>query len=109
MNLRKGDQVLVLAGNDKGKKGKILHQEKDRVLVQGINIRKKHIKRKQQNETSQILEKECPIHRSNVAICDDKENRLKLHVRVQGKKKELVYENKGKIVVYRNLKNTVKS
>lgn len=109
MKLRKGDQVLVISGNDKGKKGAVLQQSKGRVLVQGVNIRKKHMKRRQQNETSQIIEKECPIHRSNVSICDDKGKRLKLRVRVQTKKKELVHEQKGKIVVYRNLKNTVKS
>lgn len=109
MKLRKGDQVLVIAGNDKGKTGAVLSQPGNRVLVKGVNIRKKHLKRKQQNETSQIIEMECPVDRSNVAICDDKGKILKLRVQSKGKVRDLVHEKKGKTVVYRNIKKPVKS
>lgn len=73
--LKKGDEVLVTVGKDKGKKGKILHvlKDRDRVLVEKINIVKKHIRQNPQGGGG-IMEKESPIHISNVryfcAKCD---------------------------------------
>ena len=66
--LRKGDQVLVIAGDDKGSKGKILQvlREKNRVLVEGINMSKKHERKTQDNPQGAIVEREAPIHYSNV-------------------------------------------
>ena len=73
MNFKKGDKVNVIAGKDKGKSGKILHvlRNKDRVVVEGVNIVKKHKKGNGQ-ETGGILEVEAPIHASNVMIIDPK-------------------------------------
>jgi len=70
---RKGDQVIVLTGRDKGKKGEILKiMPKDaRVLVQGVNIVKRH-QRPSQAQAGGIIEKEAPIHLSNVALVDPK-------------------------------------
>ena len=70
---RKGDQVIVLTGRDKGKKGEILKiMPKDaRVLVQGVNIVKRH-QRPSQTQAGGIIEKEAPIHLSNVALVDPK-------------------------------------
>ena len=66
--LRKGDEVLVIAGDDKGSKGKILQVlcEKNRVLVEGINMSKKHERKTQDNPQGAIVEREAPIHYSNV-------------------------------------------
>ncbi|MAK46589.1 MAG: 50S ribosomal protein L24 [Opitutae bacterium] len=66
--LRKGDEVLVIAGDDKGSKGKILQvlREKNRVLVEGINMSKKHERKTQDNPQGAIVEREAPIHYSNV-------------------------------------------
>lgn len=66
--LRKGDEVLVIAGDDKGNKGKILQvlREKNRVLVEGINMSKKHERKTQDNPQGAIVEREAPIHYSNV-------------------------------------------
>ena len=66
--LRKGDEVLVIAGDDKGSKGKILQvlREKKRVLVEGINMSKKHERKTQDNPQGAIVEREAPIHYSNV-------------------------------------------
>ena len=66
--LRKGDEVVVITGDDKGSKGKILQvmREKNRVLVEGINMSKKHERKTQDNPQGAIVERESPIHYSNV-------------------------------------------
>jgi len=66
--LRKGDEVAVITGDDKGSKGKILQvmREKNRVLVEGINMSKKHERKTQDNPQGAIVEREAPIHYSNV-------------------------------------------
>ena len=66
--LRKGDDVVVITGDDKGNKGKILQvfREKNRVLVEGINLSKKHERKTQDNPQGAIVEREASIHYSNV-------------------------------------------
>ena len=73
MNLKVGDKVVVIAGKDKGKEGKIIKTFKNdnKVLVEGINMIKKHQKPMDQ-EAGGIIEKESPIDRSNVMIIDPK-------------------------------------
>ncbi len=68
--LKKGDEVLIVTGKDKGKRGSILKiGEMDRVLVEGVNRVKKHTKpNPMKGTTGGITEKEMPIHISNVAI-----------------------------------------
>ncbi len=75
--IRKGDRVLVIAGNDRGKSGEVLSRSEDRVIVQGIQMRKKHLKRTQQTQGGRIVEMETPIHISNVSLCDKEGKRLK--------------------------------
>lgn len=77
MRLKKGDTVIVIAGNDKGKTGKILKvfPEKNRIVVEGVNIRKKHSKPSQLNPQGGIIEKEMPIDASNVMYYDTKTNK----------------------------------
>lgn len=100
--IRKGDKVLVLAGNEKGRTGTVLSRKGDRVVVQGLNIRKKHVKRKSQVDKG-IIEFEVPIHVSNVAICTADGKAIKLQVKMSGKgKKQLVYSDNEKEVVYRD-------
>ena len=73
MSLKVGDKVIVIAGSNKGKEGtikKVLTKE-ERVIVEGVNIVKKHQKGNGQ-ETGGILEVEAPIHRSNVMLIDPK-------------------------------------
>lgn len=78
MRVKKEDTVTVIAGNDKGKTGKILvvYPKKNRVIVEGINMRKRHTKPNQQNQQGGIIEKEAPIHASNVMLLDPKTNEL---------------------------------
>ena len=70
MNLRKGDMVLVIAGDtrDHGRRGKILSVDRvrDRVMVEGVNLIKRHTKPSSSNQQGGIVEKEAPIHVSNI-------------------------------------------
>ena len=77
MKVKVGDNVKVLTGKDKGKEGKVLYtlRKKDRVVVEGVNIVKKHMKPSRMNETGGILEVENPIHISNVKVLTAKENK----------------------------------
>jgi large subunit ribosomal protein L24 len=67
-HVRKGDTVLVLSGADKGKSGRVLRviPDKDKVVVEGVNIIKRHTRPTQRNPKGGIVEKEAPIHISNV-------------------------------------------
>ena len=73
MNFKTGDKVVVISGKDKGKEGKITHvlRNENRVVVEGVNIVKKHVKGNGQTAGS-INEVEAPIHASNVMIIDPK-------------------------------------
>lgn len=77
MKVRVGDKVKILAGKDRGKEGKVLVtlKKKDKVVVEGINIVKKHMKPSQMNETGGILSVEAPIHVSNVKVIEGKETK----------------------------------
>jgi large subunit ribosomal protein L24 len=72
MNIKKGDNVIVIAGSNKGKKGKVLKSipSLNKVVVEGVNLRKKAHKAKKKGDQSQILEIAMPIHVSNVAKRD---------------------------------------
>lgn len=74
MHVKTGDKVKVITGKDKGKEGVILKTfpKKDRVIVEGINIVKKHRKASQTNPTGGILEEAAPIHVSNIMLIDAK-------------------------------------
>ena len=79
MKLRTDDEVIVISGKDKGKTGKILRvdRSKDRVYVEGINIVKRHQRPNpgRPNAPVGVIEREGPVHVSNVALVDPKENK----------------------------------
>ena len=70
MKIRKGDNVKVLSGNDKGKTGEVLEviPKTEKIVVKGINIRKKHVKPRKQGEEGGIIPVECAIHVSKVNV-----------------------------------------
>lgn len=72
--LRKGDEVVVISGKDKGKKGKIarIFAEEGKVIIEGINLVKRHLKPNARNPQGGILEKEAPIFASKVMPVDPK-------------------------------------
>lgn len=102
--IRKGDKVIVCAGNEKGQTGTVLECKDDRVVIEGLNIRKKHVKPKQKMQPG-VVEKEMPIHISNVALCNEagKPIRVKVKIATDGSKK-LIYVEGGKEVIYRDVK-----
>ena len=74
LRIRKDDEVIVVSGRDRGKRGKVLraYPAENRVLVEGVNIVKRHTKPSQLEPQGGIKEKEAPIHVSNVAMIDPK-------------------------------------
>jgi large subunit ribosomal protein L24 len=75
MHVKKGDTVQVISGRDKGKVGEVLKTlpKVSRIVVQGVNIRTKHVKPQQEGESGQISTFEAPIHSSNVMLYSSKE------------------------------------
>lgn len=74
LHVKTGDTVMIITGKDKGKQGKIIAAmpEKERVVVEGLNLVKRHTKPNQQNQQGGIITKEAPIHVSNVMVIDPK-------------------------------------
>ena len=100
--IRKGDQVVVLAGKDKGKTGEVIRSipKDNKVVVSGVNVHARHRKPSQLNPQGGIERKEAPLHVSNVAIADPKtgaptrvrfEERDGRKVRVAAKSGELIH------------------
>jgi large subunit ribosomal protein L24 len=77
MNIRKNDMVMVIAGNARGKTGKVLkvYPDRDRVIVEGVNIVKRHTRPNQKNPQGGIVQREAPIHASNVQLLDPKSSK----------------------------------
>jgi len=76
LHVKKGDTVQVISGKDKGKVGEIIRAipEESKVVVQGVNIRTKHVKPQQEGESGRIITFEAPIHSSNVMHYSSKQN-----------------------------------
>jgi large subunit ribosomal protein L24 len=104
--IRKGDKVVIISGNEKGKSGEVIARKEDRVVIQGINIRKKHAKRRQKAPGTEILEMEMSLHISNVALCDTEGKPVKAKVRVNKKNsiKELYYLEGEKEITLRQVR-----
>ena len=97
--LRKGDQVIVIAGRDKGKRGSIARRVDDQhLVVEGVNIAKKHVKPNPlKGTTGGVVDKTMPIHQSNVAILNPatgKADRVGVKLLADGKKVR-VYKSSG--------------
>ena len=74
MKIKKGDKVIVISGKDKGKTGIITnaYHNESRVLIEGLNVKKRHVKARKAGQKGQVIEKSMPIHVSNVQIVDPK-------------------------------------
>lgn len=98
--IRKGDEVIVLAGRDKTRRGTVLNVDGDRVVVEGINVVKKHVRpNPMAGVQGGIVDKTMPIHISNIALINpetDKADRVSFSV-VDGRKVR-VYRSNGKVV-----------
>ena len=100
--IRGGDEVIVLAGKDKGKQGKILRvvTSNDRVYVEGVNIVKKHQKANPQaNEPGGIIDKEASIHVSNIALVNPATGKAdRVGFRFEDEKKVRFFKSNGDLV-----------
>ena len=101
--LRKGDEIIVIAGKDKGRRGTVLQiVEEDRVLVEGINIAKKHTKANpNMGVEGGILDREMPLAVSNVLVFNPKTkkgDRVGIRVSDDGKTKERIFKSSGEAV-----------
>jgi len=98
MRIKKGDNVIVITGKDKGKKGKVVKAlpTVDRVVVEGVNIKKKHMKPKKSGQKGQIVEMAAPLHVSNVQIVDPKEGKpTRIGMKIVGGKKVRISKRSG--------------
>ena len=96
--IRKGDEVIVLAGKDKGKRGRVaLRKDDEHVVVVGINMVKKHTKPNPlKGTTGGIVEKSMPIHVSNVAIYNAATGKAdRVGIKVDGDKRTRVFKSSG--------------
>ena len=99
-HIRKGDTVIVTAGNDKGVTGEVLRVIPDdsRVVVQGVNIRTKHLKPTQANPQGGTLKREMPIHISNVSpVSDGEPTRVRFETDEDGTKRRVAVRT-GKVL-----------
>ncbi|MBO8152510.1 MAG: 50S ribosomal protein L24 [Candidatus Marinimicrobia bacterium] len=100
LKIKKGDTVIVISGDDKGKVGKVLKvfPKKQRVIVEGVNFIKRHTRPSQKNPQGGIIEKEAPIHISNVVLWFNNE-RTKVGFKVLKDGKKVRYSKKtGEII-----------
>jgi large subunit ribosomal protein L24 len=96
--LRKGDQVIVLTGRDKGKRGAITQRvDADHVIVEGVNVVKKHVKPNPlKGTTGGVIDKTMPIHQSNVAIYNAATGKAdRVGIKIDGDKKTRVFKSSG--------------
>ncbi|MBN9377057.1 MAG: 50S ribosomal protein L24 [Chlamydiales bacterium 38-26] len=105
--IRKGDKVIAIAGNYKGQTGEVISRLGDKIVVQGLNVRKKHVKKSQTNPHGGIVELEKGIHVSNLKVLNAENKPVKLKAqRSENGHKELVYKQDDKHVVHRAVKQT---
>jgi large subunit ribosomal protein L24 len=112
LKIRSGDRVQVLAGKDRGKSGRVLRVEpaKDRLYVEGLNMNKRHTRPRQLPETSQfggsrtrvaggVIEREGPIHISNVMLLDPKGGRpTRIRIERDGDRRSRVAKRSGTLI-----------
>ncbi len=101
MHIKKDDIVVVIAGKDKGKKGKVLQviPKKERVLVEGVNMATKHVKPSQKIPQGGIVHQEAPIHVSNVMLWDEKaKSGTRVRYEFKGDKKVRVAVKSGNVI-----------
>jgi len=99
LKIRKGDLVTVISGSHKGSKpAKVLSIDsaKLQVVIEGVNLRKKHVKPSQQNPQGGVISKECPVHYSNVALVDSKGKAARIRIQKEEVKGRLVRKRLAK-------------
>lgn len=104
--IRKGDKVIAIAGNYRGMTGTVLSCMGEKVVVQGLNVRKRHMKGRG-DQKGQIIQLEKPIHISNLKVCTENDKPIKLHMRINDQgTRELYYNDGAQNVLYRAIKKS---
>lgn len=103
--IRKGDRVVAIAGNSRGQIGTVQSCKGERVVVQGLNLRKKHVKKSQEAPKGRIVEIEKPIHISNLKVCVEGDTAAKLKIRSSKEgDRQFIYMKDDQEMVYRSVK-----
>lgn len=106
-HVRKGDKVVITSGNDRGLTGTVLSRTTDRAIVQGVNVRKKHVKKTQTHPQGGVISIERPVHVAKLKLLnnDGKAVRPKVRVDAEGNR-ELYYREGKKDVSLRQVKKS---
>ena len=101
MKIKKNDKVIIISGKDKGKEGKVLQalHDEDKVVVEGVNIAKKHQKSRSQSQKGQVVDKAMPVHVSNVSLIDPKTKKpTRVGYEMKDGKKVRVTKKSGQVI-----------
>jgi len=101
MKIKKNDNIIVIAGKDKGKKGKVLKAfpSLEKVVVEGVNVFKRHQKARKEGQKGERIDVAMPVHVSNVALIDSKDNKAtRIGYKVEGGKKIRISKKSGQKV-----------
>ncbi len=101
MKIKKGDQVEIIAGKDRGKRGKVIQvlATAERVVVEGANLIKRHRKPRKEGEKGERIERPAPLHVSNVMlVCSETGKPTRVGYRIEGNEKVRVSKKSGKTV-----------
>lgn len=101
MKIKKGDNVVVIAGKDRGKTGKVTRAfpRETQVIIEGINVKKKHRRPNRKNQKGQIIDIAAPVHVSNVQIIDPKTNKgARIGFKLEKGKKMRVLKGSGTVL-----------
>lgn len=101
MKIHKGDQVLIISGKDRGRKSKVIEAfpKQGRVVIEGINLKKKHMKPKKSGEKGQIVETPAPLDASDVKlVCPKCGKAVRTGYKLEGKKKYRICKKCGQEV-----------
>lgn len=101
MKIKKGDNVIVIAGKDKGKKGTVTRAipQEQRIVIEGVNMRKRHQKPQGAGQKGQIIEIATPIHISNAMIVDPKSGKpTRIGMKMEGGKKVRIAKKSGSVI-----------
>ena len=98
--IKSGDRVVLLTGKDKGRQGKVtkVMPKADKLIVEGLNMVKRHTKASQSDPQGGVKNKEAAVHVSNVAIVDSKGNPTRVGFRVDGDKKVRFAKTTGEVI-----------
>lgn len=101
MKIKKGDKVQIMAGKDRGKQGEVLRvlPVSEKVVVKGVNVTKRHLRARREGEKGERVEKEAPLHVSNVMlVCPHTNKPTRIGYKVEGGEKIRMSKRAGKAI-----------